>query len=285
MLHGALALVLPLVASVEPFSVAELNFEIGAPAADWEWLELETGTATRREFACQNATTGGRLTLMVVEGRFQLGGAEQVDEFQAALAKNWEDQGFALSDIRHERATLGALSADRYRYQLTGNDGALLHGFRYVAAAGRLYVLEGLSETPEEPIELETTAQSFRVLEPPARESSSGDEPALTFGVFLSFAYCFLVFVCGMVGATANTFFDRRWNGWRVGVYAILALTVAMAILLVMRLPDGLTPFRQGELFGSMVLGPAFWPVVLGGFFWWRFHRKNEPARNRRSAV
>lgn len=250
-------------------SVSELNFSVDAPGTEWEWLETETENKSQRRFVCQNAATGGRLEMMVFAGNWEPFDEQGVKDFVAGSSKSWRDEGWRVDEVIHEQAALQSPHAHRYQYRLTSSDGATLYWFGYSVTAGRLYAFHALSDEAGEPPVLTQMVQSFRLLGP-----APGD-PAERFGQTLMFVHFLFLGMCGLTAWIVNRISGRpRWNGWRFGMIGIVVLSAVWAVYFLTRLPDDLTPFRQGEVFGLMVLGPAFLPLALAWFLSWRFRKR-----------
>jgi hypothetical protein len=195
---------------------------------------------------------------------------EEAKDVARGAAKRYQQEGWTAEVLSTTEDSIPLPASYRYVIEARRPDG-IVHVYGYVAAKGRLFLLQHLSSRESEPSEFRRFVETFQFVGQPI------PDPVQGLGQ-VHFAIALMVtLLLGGCGWIANRVAGRVVvNLW----YAALALLVAGGIALHVALWSGRphrgTPFEQGETWGALIGGPLFWPFL---FAVWRARAVRRAAR------
>lgn len=253
-------------------SVAEHNFAIDAPSADWKWLHskgIGTGRRRVRAYVCQQRSTGHQFLLGVFDAYWDRLDELASEEIVQGTVHGFQKLGWTSEGIWREPSRLPLDGSSRFGFRVVDRDGRAVHVYAYAGTAGHMYVLHHLSLSATEPEDFRRFVASFRLLSAPPPDPL---ETLAKIHVMLYFAF---LGAAGGIGWLINRFSARtRVNAWRIAFFAIVVFTLAHGIYwcrqMLLNLPAG----KQGYFIGYVVAGPPLFPLLAAALLWRRLERK-----------
>jgi hypothetical protein len=232
------------------------NFSIEAPTPQWRWF-----TASRprhHAFVCLSPDGDIELRIGAFEGFSEKISRESATQFAAGAVSSLEKAGWQETKlVEMDGASIPMPGS--FRFVIKGRrEGAPLRVYAYLASRGRTFTFQHITPEDTEPAVFQRFVSSF-VFEgtPPA-------DPLEALGHLHLMGTGALTLLLGSCGWAINKSAGRMViNMWKVTVVVLLLSGIALSVYWLPRLPSQTTPYRSGQFFGRVVMGPVLFPLLF----------------------
>jgi hypothetical protein len=247
------------------FVAPEWNVSVEAPAGPWSWFYTPELNGPRliqsRSVACRSHDPNVQFVVSAFEGHHGAVDRDEAEAVARGAAQRFVREGWTAEVV--STTPDSAPLPGSYRYVVRGSRAdATAFVYGYLAAKGRLFVLQHGTARENEPPEFRRFVESYRFVGNPVQDPVDG------FSNLILTITCALTLLLGGIGWLVNRLAGRVVvNLWYAALATLLAVAVGVGVYISGRVARLRSPTEQGRHWGQLVIGPVFWP---GLFALWR---------------
>jgi hypothetical protein len=238
----------------------DLGFSVQVPHADWECT-----SGSNYGFKCQprhGDPTFATYSVFVSDPVKDLT-QDNMKDFIRGSAAGARDRGWIVGDVTVAPSTVPLTGALRFSYTaMPRSEGpaCLFVGYIGQDQRRRQTTFMHLARGDAEPPEFESFVRSYRW-------TGHVPRPLEGVGTVNGIFTMVITIVIGGMGGIINLAMRRVViNQWKI-VLALLGVgVIGLSVFWIPRIPDGLSPFEQGETFGDVVMSPLTWPAIFAAW-------------------
>lgn len=261
----------------------DLNLSLDAPGSEWEWLvsseESGNGPNRFRAFACRLRGTPNQFVVAAFHPYWDKLTSEAAERFSAGVAASFKKQGWELADQSLELSEVPLPGSYRFQLSAIQGDGRQVFVYGYQAVKGRMFTFQHVTRDASEPPAFRAFVRSFHFV------GTTPEDPLERFGQSLLFVTFALTLLVGGAGSVINKMAGRLVvNPWNVAIVLLLLGGLGFSLYWLPKLPKDLPPERWGYVFGSAIVSPVLWPLVVAIWRSCAWYRRRASERSARAS-